>query len=63
MGALLRARVAAKRLGVSLRTVQRWVASGLVSGVRVGRSVFVHRAAVERLEAVRDEKREGPESA
>ncbi len=53
--AWVRAAVAARRLGVDVRTVRRWVALGVIDGRRVrtyrdGRcSVFVVRAALDEL--------------
>ena len=42
-------REVAERLGVTVRTVQRWVASGTLAGTRVGGRVRVSRSSLEAL--------------
>lgn len=48
-GALVKATVAARRIGVSAETVRAWLRAGTVSGVKIGRGWYMHRAALERI--------------
>lgn len=46
---LVNASAASRILQVHRRTVVRWVASGKIAGVQIGRLTFVPRAELERL--------------
>jgi excisionase family DNA binding protein len=47
------ARVAevARAWGVSPATIRRWFASGLIQGIRVGKTIRIYRAELDRLQA------------
>lgn len=45
---------AARRVGVSKRTIIRWVHNGAIPGRIIGRQCFVSRAALDRMQAEAD---------
>lgn len=56
----LRAREIARELGITERTVRRWIASGELPSVRIGGARLVARADLERLLNPSVQRREEP---
>ena len=48
-GALVSAGHAARRLGVTRRTIVRWIQSGKIAGVQIGTRWYVYRAVLHAL--------------
>lgn len=46
---MVRLRQAARQYGISVDTLRRWAAAGLIGRSRIGRVVFVSAADIERL--------------